>query len=79
MITQSEASTIPDKLLLRVSEAAYLASVSRTTAYELIAAGIWPRVRIGTAVRVPLAGLRTWVEEQSKGAGSDVNRQTETL
>ncbi len=57
-----------DKLLLRVSEAAELASVSRTTAYELIASGRWPSVRVGSALRVPLAGLRAWVEEQTQTA-----------
>ena len=57
-----------EKLLLRVTEAAEIASVSRTTAYELIAAGQWPSVRVGTAVRVPLAGLRAWVEEQTRQA-----------
>ncbi len=57
-----------EKLLLRVSEAADLASVSRTKAYELLAAGEWPSVRVGTAVRVPLAGLRAWVEAQTAGA-----------
>ncbi len=53
-----------DKLLLRVNEAAELASVGRTKAYELIASGAWPVVRVGSAVRVPLAGLRAWVDEQ---------------
>jgi excisionase family DNA binding protein len=55
-----------EKLLLRVVEAAELASVGRTTAYQLIAAGAWPVVRVGTAVRVPLAGLRAWVEAQTR-------------
>ncbi len=57
-----------EKLLLRVPEAAELASVGRTTAYELIASGAWPVVRVGSAVRVPLAGLRAWVEAQTKAA-----------
>ncbi len=57
-----------EKLLLRVAEAAELASVSRTKAYELLACGEWPSVRVGTAVRVPLAGLRAWVEAQTAGA-----------
>ena len=57
-----------EKLLLRVAEAAELSSVGRTTAYQLIASGAWPVVRVGTAVRVPLAGLRAWVEAQSTGA-----------
>ncbi len=57
-----------EKLLLRVTEAAELASVGRTTAYELIASGEWPVVRVGTAVRVPLAGLRAWVAAQTQAA-----------
>ena len=57
-----------EKLLLRVSEAAEVASVSRTKAYELLASGEWPSVRVGTAVRVPLAGLRAWVEDQTRQA-----------
>lgn len=61
-----------EKLLLRVTEAAELASVSRTTAYELIAAGAWPSVRVGSALRVPLAGLRVWVEAQTRAAGAEV-------
>ena len=56
-----------EKLLLRVPEAAEIASVGRTTAYQLIASGAWPVVRIGTAVRVHAEGLRAWVEAQKKG------------
>lgn len=65
-----------EKLLLRVTEAAELASVSRTTAYELIAAGAWPSVRVGTALRVPLVGLRAWVEAQTM-AGAPKERERE--
>ena len=57
-----------EKLLLRVAEAAELASVGRTKAYELIGSGEWPVVRVGAAVRVPLAGLRAWVEAQTQPA-----------
>jgi len=56
-----------EKLLLRVPEAAEIASVGRTTAYELIGSGAWPVVRIGTAVRVHAEGLRAWVEAQKEG------------
>ena len=66
-----------EKLLLRVAEAAELASVSRTTAYELIGKGEWPVVRVGMAVRVPLAGLKAWVEAQTQQAqaGGQANRR----
>ncbi len=62
-----------EKLLLRVPEAAELASVGRTKAYELIASGAWPVVRVGSAVRVPLAGLRAWVEAQTAGVSANAS------
>ena len=64
-----------EKLLLRVPEAADLASVSRTTAYELIAAGQWKTVRIGSAVRVVMSDLREWVETQKAGQAEDTGRR----
>lgn len=51
-------------LLLKVADAARLASVSRSAAYELIASGAWPVVRIGRAVRVSYAGLVEWANRQ---------------
>ena len=52
-------------LLLRVSEAARLLSVSRAKAYEMIAAGELPSVRIGgKCIRVPARALEEWVEAQ---------------
>ncbi len=62
------------KLLLRIAEAAELASLGRSKAYELVATGEWPSVRIGRAVRVPRDGLIDWVERQrdmTEGAGDD--------
>lgn len=56
-----------ERLLLRISEAAELAGVGRTTAYALVASGEWPSVTIGRAVRVPLAGLREWVAMRTTG------------
>lgn len=57
----------PERLLLRVPEAAEMAAV-RTKAYDLISAGEWKVVRIGVAVRVVLADLREWVERQKIAA-----------
>ncbi len=53
--------TGPERLLLRVDEAAELASISRALAYRLVATGTWPSVTIGRSRRVPLEGLRAWV------------------
>ncbi len=59
-----------EKLLIRVTEAAEMASVGRATAYELVAKGEWPSVTIGRSVRVPLQDLRDWVERRKRPARS---------
>jgi excisionase family DNA binding protein len=56
--------------LLRVAEAAQLLNVSRAKAYELIAAGAIPSVRVGASVRVPRAALLEWIERNTVGAGA---------
>lgn len=50
-----------EPLLLRPPEVARLLGVSRSRAYELIASGVLPSVRIGRSIRVPLAALRAWI------------------
>lgn len=57
-----------ERLLIRVPEAARMASVGRATAYELVARGEWPSVVIGRSVRVPLQDLRDWVEQRKRPA-----------
>ncbi|MEQ8834779.1 MAG: helix-turn-helix domain-containing protein [Longimicrobiales bacterium] len=57
-----------EKLLLRVGEAAEMASLGRSKAYEMVATGEWPSVTIGRAVRVPLDGLIDWIEEQKRSS-----------
>ncbi len=70
----------PERLLLRVKAAADLADVSRTTAYDLVARGEWPHVRIGageTGIRVVRADLLDWIERRKRrgygyaGSGDD--------
>jgi excisionase family DNA binding protein len=53
-----------DRLMLRVIETAEALGVSRSKAYELIAAGEIPSVRLGGCVRVPVDALRAWIERQ---------------
>jgi excisionase family DNA binding protein len=53
-----------DKLLLKPQEAAETLGVSRSKAYELIAAGTIPSIRVGCSVRVPVAALREWIALQ---------------
>jgi excisionase family DNA binding protein len=48
---------------LRPAEAAELLSISRSKAYELIAAGVLPSVRVGGSVRVPAGQLHAWIDQ----------------
>jgi len=48
-------------LLLKVGQAAALLGIGRSTAYELIAEGQLPCVRIGSVMRVPRAALEAWI------------------
>jgi excisionase family DNA binding protein len=56
-------------LLLSVTRAAELLGVSRSTLYQLVAAGRVPVVRLGRAVRVPRRDL-----ERLADAGAGVQR-----
>jgi excisionase family DNA binding protein len=52
------SSRLPDSpILVRMSEAAKLLSISRSTMYQLVAKGDVPVVRIGRSVRVSRAAL----------------------
>ena len=53
-----------DRLMLRPGEAADAIGVSRSKAYELIAAGAIPSVKVGGCVRVPVDALREWINTQ---------------
>ncbi len=62
----------PDALLLRVADACALTQISRTKAYELIASGAWPTLKIGRSLRIPRAGLIQWIERtQQQTRGTD--------
>jgi len=50
------------KLLLRVNETAERLSLGRSKAYQLIARGDIPSVRIDGVIRVPVSGLEDYVE-----------------
>ena len=53
-----------ERLLLKPTEAAEVIGLGRSKTYELISKGLIPSVRIGKSVRVPVAALRNWVEQQ---------------
>lgn len=60
---QKEATT--QRLLLRIPEVAEALGLGRTKIYELIAAGAFPTIRVGRAVRASVTALQKWVEEQN--------------
>jgi excisionase family DNA binding protein len=60
-----------ERLLLRVTEAAEIAGISRSHAYALVKSGIWPSLTVGSSIRIPLAGLRRWVNDQTVGPAFD--------
>jgi len=41
-------------------------SLGRSKIYELLASGDLPSVTVGTARRIPLTALQTWVAERTK-------------
>ena len=49
---------------LKVPEVAKLLRVARSRAYDLVANGEIPAVKIGRSVRVNRTELNTWLEEQ---------------
>jgi excisionase family DNA binding protein len=59
------------RLLLRVSEAATMLSISRSRAYELIHQGIIPSRNLGGTLRVPFAELQAMVSGDTLQAKED--------
>jgi excisionase family DNA binding protein len=47
--------------LVSVCQAAEILGVSRSTLYELIAAGAFPHIKIGRTIRVPRDAIDDWV------------------
>jgi excisionase family DNA binding protein len=58
-----------DREVLKVDEAAALMRVTKNTAYELIAKGEIPSVRLGRLIRVPRRALLAMLE----GEGGDAS------
>lgn len=57
------------RLLVTVQEAAAVLAIGRTTLYQLIADGQMSTVRIGRAVRIPVAELEAFVDRRCHTGG----------
>jgi len=57
-----------ERLFLRPAEAAEVLGLGRTTLYALIEAGKIPVVRVGRSIRIPVAELQKWADEQGRSA-----------
>jgi excisionase family DNA binding protein len=53
-----ETLVADDRLVFTVAEVAYLINVSRAFAYELVARGELPSIRLGRRIVVPRMGLQ---------------------
>lgn len=54
-----------NSVMLTVEEAAQLLRISRNLAYELVAQGELPHLRLGKRIVIPRDGLMSWIERQS--------------
>ena len=55
---------MPEPLLLKVEDAAYKLSLSRTKVYELMESGQLTSIKIGTARRIPRTALDEYIARQ---------------
>lgn len=53
-------------LALRVHQVADVLQIGKGKAYELVASGQIPSIRIGRSLRVPTEALRKWIESQQQ-------------
>lgn len=69
-VTRSDGPAVDfeDKVLLTVPETARALGIGTTLAYELVARGVLPHIRLGRALRVPRAALEAWIAANTLGA-----------
>ena len=65
MIQNDQIAGRSSGVLLTVPEAAKLLRVSRNLAYDLVARGELPSLRLGRVIRIPTQALLEWLQRQS--------------
>lgn len=62
----SDRTQAAEPLLLTVPQVAKRLQIARGRAYELVASGQLPVVKIGHSLRIPVAALTRWIEEATE-------------
>lgn len=57
--------------LLRMNEAARLLSISRAKAYELVASGELPSIKVGASIRIRRRSLLAWLDDRETPAAAN--------
>ncbi len=65
------AREMADLDLLTVPETARVLRIGRNLAYELVARGEIPSVRLGRVIRVPRTALDAWLQRRPTSAGDE--------
>lgn len=63
-----------ERLMLKPLEAAEMIGMGRTAFYSLVKARVIPSCRIGKSIRIPVAALRVWVDQQMTSADGRVGQ-----
>jgi excisionase family DNA binding protein len=63
-------AVIGEPRLLRMSEVAAITGFSRAKVYAMAASGEIPCLRSGRSVRIPLAALEGWIDQNTTGGTS---------
>lgn len=54
--------------MLKINDAARIAGIGRSAAYDFVTRGDWPSVKLGRSLRVPLKGLKSWLADREREA-----------
>lgn len=60
-------NTAPPPAMLTVEEAAAYLRIGRSKAYQMVASGLLPSMRMGGLLRIPRGALEKWITDQTKG------------
>jgi excisionase family DNA binding protein len=54
--------------LIRPALAFDLLDIGHSKGYDLVKSGVLPTVRLGGSIRIPLAALETWIEQNTRAS-----------